>query len=420
MYKFKNVAIVVLCVAMLFCSLVGYGKQTNTSRGVKGSTEFWFDKGADQSKNDDLAAAWKKDSGIDITITNYPDTASYQTALQQSINQSSAPGLFTWWSGSQLETLVKNGQIVDLTNEWKNYIAAGVSADIEKAFTYEGKAYAAPYSILYNTCLYNKTVFDKAGVTSVPKTFDEFLTACAKIKAIGITPIGLKNDSWASFIWFEAIVAAYDPQLYKDICSGAKKYTVPEMKTILTKWENMINKGYFAKPVLYSDMYKDFAKGNIAVMLEASPTASLMVTDYGMTAGKNIDSFVLPSVKSSDKSVIFFEASPICVAKNSKNVKSAIAALRSFYKPATQTVMVKDNGIANTSAVPIDDRTIQNIVKMSSNSKNYKMILRYYENTPSDVRDVALTALSKFMNGASNVDDTLNTIQAKADTVFKK
>lgn len=434
MFKFKNAVALALSAALLVSSAAGCSTPASSASSSRlavstaapsdakgtGATEFWFDKGNDQEIVDRLAAAWKSDSGVDVKITNYPDTAAYQTAMQQSIDQPTAPGLFTWWSGSQLETLAKNGKVADLTDEWKNYIAAGVSPDIEKAFTFEGKAYAAPYSILYNTCLYNTTVFKKAGVKETPKTFDEFLAACEKIKQSGVTPIGLKNDSWASFIWFEAIVASYDPQLYKDICTGAKKYTDPEMKKILEVWKGMFDKGYFAKPVLYSDLYKDFAKGQCAIMLEASPTATSLVKDYGMTAGETVDAFALPSVTAGNKSVIFFEASPLCVAQNSKDKDSAIAALRNFYKPATQKVMVVDNGIANTSGVPIEDKTIQNIIKMTGDSSKYELILRYYENTHSDVRDVALTALSKFMDGAASVDDTLNTIQAKADGVFKK
>ena len=38
---------------------------------------------------------------------------------------------------------------------------------------------------------YNKTVFEAAGVTETPKTFDEFFAACDKIKAAGATPVAL-------------------------------------------------------------------------------------------------------------------------------------------------------------------------------------------------------------------------------------
>ena len=48
------------------------------------------------------------------------------------------------------------------------------------------------------------------------------------------------------------------------------------------------------------------------------------------------------------------------------------------------------------------------------------MMLRYYENTPSDVRDVALDELMKFELGDAGMDEVLSTIQTKADEIFAK
>src|SRR5690606_22761063 len=83
-----------------------------------GKVDFWLDKLGDAEKAARLAEAWKNDSGIEIELTNYPDVAAYQTAIQQTIDDPGAPGLFTWWSGPQLETLAKNGKLADLTAEW--------------------------------------------------------------------------------------------------------------------------------------------------------------------------------------------------------------------------------------------------------------------------------------------------------------
>ncbi|QHQ59934.1 extracellular solute-binding protein [Anaerocolumna sedimenticola] len=436
MFKMKKITAFLLSVTMMSIIVTGCGgaktegvsnsasestKAEATSSEVtkaEGSTEFWLDKLSDQAIIDELSLVWKNDSGVDVKIVNFPDVAAYQTSLQQSIDDKSAPGMFTWWSGSQLETLAKNDKLVDLTAEWDNYIADGVSADIKEAFTVDGKAYAAPYSVLYNTCLYNKTVFEKAGVTDVPKTFDEFLAACEKIKQSGVTPIGLKNDSWASFIWFEQLIAAYDPQLYVDICNGTKAYTDESVKKVMEIWRSMFDKGYFAKPQLYSDVFKTFAKGEIAIMLEPNPTANSMVVEYGMEAGTDFDSFVVPSMNG-QKSTIFFEASPICVAKASKDKDAALAALRNFYKTDTQNVMLNENGIANTSKVDVSNKTIQNILKMSAEPDNYQLYLRYYENTPEDIRNYALDELSRFMYSGADTDEVLNNIQKKADEVFK-
>jgi len=423
----KKIAAFLLSAAIMSIIVTGCGSTKTEPEGngnsvgtgeVKGSTEFWLDKLGDQAIIDKITEAWKKDSGIDVKIINYPDVAAYQTSLQQSIDDKSAPGLFTWWSGSQLESLAKNDKLEDLTDEWDNYIADGVSPDIKEAFTVDGKVYAAPYSILYNTCLYNKTVFENAGITEVPATFNEFLDICEKIKQSGVTPIGLKNDSWASFIWFQQLIAAYDPQLYMDICNGTKPYTDEGVKKVMEIWKEMFDKGYFAKPEAYTDVSKTFAKGGIAIMLEPNTSANSMVLEYGMEAGGTIDAFVVPAMDG-QKSTIFFEASPICVAKASKDKDAALAALRDFYKTGTQNVMVTENGIANTSSVSVSDKTIQNILNMSADTEHYQLYLRYYENTPEDIRNYALDELSRFMYSGADIDEVLNNIQTKADEVWK-
>ena len=144
--------------------------------------------------------------------------------MQQSIREEEAPGLFTWWSGPQLETLVKNDLVEDVTDLWDEFVVAnGVSEDIKESFTVDGKAYAVPYSIIYNTVIYNKNVFAEYNL-EVPKTFDEFLDVCQTLKDNGITPIALKNDSWAGFIWFQALLAAYETS-YIRMFVMAQKHT---------------------------------------------------------------------------------------------------------------------------------------------------------------------------------------------------
>ncbi len=181
----------------------------------------------------------------------------------------------------------------------------------------------------------------------------------------------------------------------------------------------MFDKGYFAKPVAYTDVTKAFAKGETAIMLEPNTMANSLVLEYGLEAGTEFDSFVVPGMNG-QKSTIFFEASPICVAKASKDKDAALAALRNFYKPDTQNVMLNENGIANTSKVTVSNKTIQNILNMSADSDNYQMYLRYYENTPEDIRNYALDELSRFMYSGADIDEVLGNIQKKADEVWSK
>ena len=224
MKSMKKIVSLALCTAMLGSAISGMNL---VAAETTGKTEFWNDKMAntDQSKLDQMQESIKDLSGIDVELIAYPDTASYQTAMQQSIRTEDAPGLFTWWSGSQLETLVNEGLVEDMTDFWDEYVIPnGVSADVAGSLTFDGKIYGVPYSIIYNTIIYNKDIFNQYGLEE-PQTFDEFLTVCQTLLDNGVTPIALKSDSWAGFIWFQAMLAAYDPALYEGVCDGSIAYT---------------------------------------------------------------------------------------------------------------------------------------------------------------------------------------------------
>ena len=92
----------------------GDAKETAASTG---KVEFWNDKFINMEQGDvnKIFDSIGSLSGIGVEPVTYPDTAAYQTAMQQSIRGEEAPGLFTWWSGPQLETLAKNGLLEDLT-----------------------------------------------------------------------------------------------------------------------------------------------------------------------------------------------------------------------------------------------------------------------------------------------------------------
>lgn len=385
-----------------------------------GKVEFWNDKLAteDPAITENLMKTATEVSGLEVTINSYPDVAAYQTALQQSIKEPEAPGMFTWWSGSQLESLAKNGLIEDLTDVWEeSIIPAGVPQNVADAFTIDGKIYAAPYCALYNTVLYNTEVFESAGITETPATFDEFLGTCEKLKEAGITPIGLKNDSWASFIWFQQLVAAYEPQLYEDICSGAKPYTDPDVKKVMEIWKDMFDKGYFAEPVTIQDLRKNLATGSVGMYLDASLDIPPLNRDYGMVSEDTLSAFAFPSMNEGKK-VIFFEASPICVASASSDKETAKEVLKTWYGPEVQTIYTDDLGMANVSTVEGKDPTLKNIVSMTEDTENYELHLRFYENTPEDLRNYAIDELSRFMYSGADIDEVLENIQAKADETF--
>lgn len=66
-----------------------------------------------------------------------------------------------------------------------------------------GKITILPYGVNAIQIVYNKNAFEKAGIAEVPKTWNEFLEVCEKLKASGIVPMAFGNHgSSAQLQWF--------------------------------------------------------------------------------------------------------------------------------------------------------------------------------------------------------------------------
>ncbi|WP_309115208.1 extracellular solute-binding protein [Saccharothrix sp.] len=108
---------------------------------------------------------------------------------------------------------------------------------------------------------YNKKLFQAAGVTGEPKTWDELLAAAEKLKAAGTTPfvIGGGKDGFASSMILAGIVST---DLYgdrKDWLSKRRedkvKFTDPEFVVALEKFGNLAERGYIDK----NNVSRDYA-----------------------------------------------------------------------------------------------------------------------------------------------------------------
>lgn len=124
------------------------------------------------------------------------------------------------WNGRQNQTLLRNaiasGTKVDFMDQDADQVAGGLVAagqgyplndflkedaafegifvpSVLHMFDLDGKTYLVPY--IYNTAqfFYSKEAFDKAGVTA-PKTWDELLAACDKLKGAELNPVAVEGD----------------------------------------------------------------------------------------------------------------------------------------------------------------------------------------------------------------------------------
>lgn len=113
------------------------------------------------------------------------------------------------------QMMIKKGRIEDLTpyinedQEWKDMIEPSVMESVREE---DGKIYLGPVSTAAFACsgvFWNRELFEQAGISRFPETWEEFWKCCEKLKAAGITPLALHTEgtAWAAMLLATAEVA---------------------------------------------------------------------------------------------------------------------------------------------------------------------------------------------------------------------
>jgi raffinose/stachyose/melibiose transport system substrate-binding protein len=125
---------------------------------------------------------------------------------------------------------------------------AGFSPGMLDDFTYQGKAYGIPWrSMSLFFMYYNMDILARAGINSVPQTYDELKTAVAAVKKIGVTPIALGDKGkWCSRMWFSGLnVRTAGGDYLERLKSGQLKFTDNSIRNSLSIMKELADMGAF-------------------------------------------------------------------------------------------------------------------------------------------------------------------------------
>lgn len=126
-----------------------------------------------------------------VTI-NYETTQNdYPTLLKAKINSGDIPDIFSSTSGKEI------GVYLDYSYNLAGQPAADAMTDPVKGVMKSGEeVHGFAIKGNYFGLIYNKAIFEAAGITSFPQTFSELEAACEKLKAAGYTPFTTGYAEW--------------------------------------------------------------------------------------------------------------------------------------------------------------------------------------------------------------------------------
>lgn len=248
------------------------------------------------------------------------------------VASNSLPDIYFTWTGSWGENFVRGNRAVDLTpvigpdTEWgKTLATAAVSA-----FQYNGKLYGVPLYLDAKFMGYNKSLFEKAGI-SEPQSFEELLSACAALRKSGVTPISFGNkEGWPGVHYAGQLLAYNVPQatLEKDFVPATAEYSDPGYVASLTQFKQLINEcsdGAGTNGSSYASALQQFSNGKSAMYYQeiiefdqATADGALNPEDFGF--------FKLPVPKDANGDIKAIEGAPegYMISAASKNIPLAI------------------------------------------------------------------------------------------------
>lgn len=214
----------------------------------------------------------------------------------------------------------------------------------------DGKIYGFPFLSVPGThgFTYNKDVFEAAGVTAEPTTWDELLDACEKIKATGVTPIFMPKDTWVPQIlmtdnFVKALGAEKTQEFADKVMKNEMKWTdVPEFAEVIDRYLELYTKGYVNNnftSAVYDDAIAAVADGSAAMhfngdffaasVLDANPEANIGMFALSMKDGVDVVSENMSSAG-------------FVAYKNSKNLDTVKKVFNLWSTPEYANLYFKD------------------------------------------------------------------------------
>ena len=344
----------------------------------------------------DLMSATAKEDGISLAFSDY-NVDQFQAYIQSSLLAGDPPQAFTWWNGTKLKEIVDTGFIAPLDDLWAKKIASGeYDASSAAPFTENGKIYGMPTGLNSWVVLYNKSLFEKAGIAAPPTTWEEFTGAADKLKAAGITPfVASVQDGWRGFIWFEEFMIRTDPEAYIALNLGKIKYTDEPVRKAMMLWADFYAKGYFNDPTTKEEQL-DFARGKGAMNL-IGDWAIGQVEAGGIKAGTDFDAFLMPNFDSKLPGAYIVEGGPLVISLVGAQNPAVMKFAEWWMTEKAMNAWATDPGMyAGNTKAKMPNPIISKISKVQADGK-YRAITRYWEASPSDIVLPAVEEFNAFM-----------------------
>lgn len=335
---------------------------------------------------------------------------NYFSLLQAASISRTGPDLAVVWTGAFLDRSLPYIANISKPLAHSNLLSLQGVQWVSKNSTISDGVYGVPYNFQYYLGYYNKALFSKAGISTVPRDWTQLYQDCAKLKAHGITPFiygstsgsaGAEFYPYWSFAYMMA--GAYPLSSWKSLFYGRIPWTSPAIATQVQNWVALYKRGYTNKNVLTMlNAEKAFMDGQGAMFVNGNWfTGSL---EKGL--GNNLGVFVPPFSTQPMHAVIGMPGDAIAMTKYAKYPTQSVEFLQFLTTPTAQKAIASAGLIPADPKIKVTDPLSRQLVDFAAvdHYQDYPMLDNV---TPVPVVNTASTELDAAFAGDISVNRAL-------------
>jgi ABC-type glycerol-3-phosphate transport system substrate-binding protein len=336
---------------------------------------------------------------------------NYFSLLQAAAISKTGPDLAVMWTG--LFTLKYKNFLVNLKDKIPADTLSKVSGLqwMSDGFDANNGPYVMPLEQQFYIGFYSKKAFAKAGITSVPTTWDELYASCSKLKAAGYaTPMVYGNGGQSLgaefYPWYDAsylMIGQYSVDQWKGLYTGQIPWNSQANIDQFTKWAALKSKGCTNSDVLTkTNNLDDFTSGKAAMIVDGTWDTQKF-TD---AMKSDVAAFVPPFSSTPIKGVVEFPGDGYSITTYSQHQAEA-ADFLSFVASDAGAKIVNEAGLipalaGTTTTNPVNQQMLDFAGKQGFTE--YPMIDNVVQ---GDVVDSGNKVLPPILDGSTSPSDGL-------------
>jgi raffinose/stachyose/melibiose transport system substrate-binding protein len=397
---------------------------TTTATGGDAAAQLRFVGVADQKAPMDALVAAYKQVKADVTIaSSYAPTDQVQTSVRTQLGAGNAPDLHVVYPGNgsamSMTQIASAGLLADLSAQsWTQTIPEG----FKPAFQVDGKTYLYSAGSSVIGAIYNKKVFEEAGVTAPPTTWSEFLDVCEKIKKTGKPPIALGAQTpWVTQLITYALVPstvyAKDPTFDDKQAAGQTSFADSGWRDAMEMYLELQKRGYFndnPNGTTFEQQTSMVATGKAGMAIQVSA----VLPDFRKAAGTPDDLSMFPLPGADDAAQVWIPAGVVVglgASAKGKNAAEAAAFIDWLGKQENINAWAK-----SIAAIPLTqdasstiDPAVESFLPFTK-SKAVPFMDQRWPN--AEVQPTHFAVVQELLAGKSKIDEALK----KMDEAYAK